>query len=947
IYARGGAQGGDGGFIETSGKKGFELPVAPDVSAVAGEGGLWLIDPYNITISDGDGSSDSNIDTSGTPYFSDGNPAVLETQTILDGLSGGDVTIVTGGALGDGNGDGDIIFDAALNYNSTGSNTFTLNALDGILFTATSSISGGNNPDDVLNINLYSNGAVNIASGAAIETNGGNLTVGDANGIENTPTSFTNNGTIDTSGIDSTDDRVRGSNAGDISLTVNGAVNSTGLTANGGLNVGSDSNGDALAGADGGSITIDADSVALTGAITSSGSAARFDDNDNNGGADGGSAGSISLTATTGDISVSGGLEAIGGAAAGNNNDSGNGGNGGSIYLSSQTGSGTVFLSGAIDVSGKTGFGNNSDGSNGDVEIVGTLDVSNALDIVANTFTSGNIDASGANDSAGHDITITADTAITTGDINTTGGTVTAATSPGQNGGDVILSTADITVSAITTTGSDATAAILSSANGGDGGAVTITATDNGGTPSITLNGDIVTAAGSGAGIGGSSGSDGNKSLTLNGTDAGNTDGTLTIGSGVTFSAAVEVTSNTDGSDTVTVTDGSNTWAITGENTGTLNSSLTFVDFENLSGGSGDDTFNLVSGGSLTGLAKGGAGKDVANITLTGAETGSFSFDGKSSQDTINLIGGSSSYQGQYNSDVGGFEQLEYTAGGNAYTVNYTNTETVNDNLTAAELTINGTSANDSISLGSDSFVVNAATTVGYSNKTNLTIDGLNGTDTVTGVGASTISAGVLTISNVATVGSAGNAMRTSIDQVELVGVTGDVFIDELDQIDLGVSTVSGSLSMVSGGNITQSGALRVDGATILNATGNDITLDNAGNAFNSVNIIDAQNVTLTETNDIALQSTRIAGDLIVTAGGDIINSGALRVAGATTLTATGNDITLDNANNDFTSVALSGANVSIQDTNAIEFAASTITGGFTVDTNGGGNITQSGALSV
>ncbi len=37
LFARGGTESGNGGFIETSGKKGFEILNAPDVSARAGE----------------------------------------------------------------------------------------------------------------------------------------------------------------------------------------------------------------------------------------------------------------------------------------------------------------------------------------------------------------------------------------------------------------------------------------------------------------------------------------------------------------------------------------------------------------------------------------------------------------------------------------------------------------------------------------------------------------------------------------------------------------------------------------------------------------------------------------------------------------------------------------------------------------------------------------------
>jgi hypothetical protein len=48
ISARGGAYGGNGGFVETSSAGFLDVPVAPDITAPAGDGGTWLID---LTIS--------------------------------------------------------------------------------------------------------------------------------------------------------------------------------------------------------------------------------------------------------------------------------------------------------------------------------------------------------------------------------------------------------------------------------------------------------------------------------------------------------------------------------------------------------------------------------------------------------------------------------------------------------------------------------------------------------------------------------------------------------------------------------------------------------------------------------------------------------------------------------------------------------------------------------
>ncbi len=52
LSARGGATGGDGGFIETSGWARIAISTTPDASAPAGEAGSWLIDPWDIRIVD-------------------------------------------------------------------------------------------------------------------------------------------------------------------------------------------------------------------------------------------------------------------------------------------------------------------------------------------------------------------------------------------------------------------------------------------------------------------------------------------------------------------------------------------------------------------------------------------------------------------------------------------------------------------------------------------------------------------------------------------------------------------------------------------------------------------------------------------------------------------------------------------------------------------------------
>ena len=104
---------------------------------------------------------------------------------------------------------------------------------------------------------------------------------------------------------------------------------------------------------------------------------------------------------------------------------------------------------------------------------------------------------------------------------------------------------------------------------------------------------------------------------------------------------------------------------------------------------------------------------------------------------------------------------------------------------------------------------------------------------------------------------------------------------------------------------------------------------------------------TLNDDSAIDLGASTISGNLNVTANGSITDSGSLNVSGTTSLTAgSANDITLDAANTFGGAVGVaSGRNVSLNDTGAIDLAASTISGNLAITANG--SITDSGVLNV
>ena len=89
-----------------------------------------------------------------------------------------------------------------------------------------------------------------------------------------------------------------------------------------------------------------------------------------------------------------------------------------------------------------------------------------------------------------------------------------------------------------------------------------------------------------------------------------------------------------------------------------------------------------------------------------------------------------------------------------------------------------------------------------------------------------------------------------------------------------------------------------------------------------------------------------LLGNLVVTAAGPVTQSGALIVGGFTSITATGQNVTLTNASNDFQQeVRLAGANVEIVDTNGIDLGASTVTGTYRV--TAGSAVIDSGTQEI
>jgi filamentous hemagglutinin family protein len=183
IAARGGAFGGNGGLVETSSRGFLAVGPNPDISAIAGSAGTWLIDPFDIVIDNFGG--DSNGFVGGNPFIASSAPARLDINTLADAIEAGGTIIVstgTGGAQV-----GNITLNDDLFYNPEDDDTtLTLQAAGSIF------LNGRILPDDTvtnLNINLLAdtdntgNGQVVIDvpgiefAETVLSTNGGNLVI--------------------------------------------------------------------------------------------------------------------------------------------------------------------------------------------------------------------------------------------------------------------------------------------------------------------------------------------------------------------------------------------------------------------------------------------------------------------------------------------------------------------------------------------------------------------------------------------------------------------------------------------------------------------------------------------------------------------------------------------------------------------------------------------------
>lgn len=170
ITARGGAQGGNGGKVETSGKESLSLTGMADASAANGKAGEWLLDPRNVTIVATGGALAAGVFT---PAVDD---AQIGVDTILAALNGGTNVSITTGATGTQA--GDITVNAAIDYTGSSDRGLTLTAARDVAVSKDIKATGTGKLDITITATA---GRVTLGDNAGaqevVASNGGNINI--------------------------------------------------------------------------------------------------------------------------------------------------------------------------------------------------------------------------------------------------------------------------------------------------------------------------------------------------------------------------------------------------------------------------------------------------------------------------------------------------------------------------------------------------------------------------------------------------------------------------------------------------------------------------------------------------------------------------------------------------------------------------------------------------
>ncbi|ELR6084037.1 filamentous hemagglutinin N-terminal domain-containing protein, partial [Salmonella enterica] len=214
ILARGGLQGGDGGRVETSSHHNLQAFGDVDASAVKGNAGEWLLDPFDITVVSGSTDTDVNEGSGNDGIFTpDSGTSQVSNGTINNRLnSGTNVTIKTAKENSGSTQWGNITVNADISHTATNNVSLTLEA-DGNINITNHNITSTTGKLDVNLLGAGSHDGTITLNNATVNSNGGNITLGQLNAGSD--------GTTSGLAVSITNSTLNATSAGNISITAN------------------------------------------------------------------------------------------------------------------------------------------------------------------------------------------------------------------------------------------------------------------------------------------------------------------------------------------------------------------------------------------------------------------------------------------------------------------------------------------------------------------------------------------------------------------------------------------------------------------------------------------------------------------------------------------------------------------------------------------------------
>ena len=278
---------------------------------------------------------------------------------------------------------------------------------------------------------------------------------------------------------------------------------------------------------------------------------------------------------------------------------------------------------------------------------------------------------------------------------------------------------------------------------------------------------------------------------------------------------------------------------------------------------------------------------------------------------------------------------------------NYTVTLTNIPSVTFASVTINGASANITLS-------------------SNLSTTSLAITDTGAVLDVNDCTLAATTFSNKGTLRLKGSENLSGLTNDTANGGTveyygGSTFSGWTSFANLIVSdgthtltaatNIGGTLKITAPGNISQgTGTITVSGITTIDVGTSDLSLPSTGNKFSEVDITSGKNISLADANDIIFGSSTVTGSLTINSTGTVTQSGVISASGLELL-GVGGIFTLNTQNNAITTLAGDTGVISFKDNTGFAIGTVNSTAGLTTSGNttlsSTGTVTQSDVISA